>query len=139
MTNRFSHPPQSTAQSWLILCIGFAVLFVGGGSRFALGVLLKPMSEDLDWGRALVSLVGTLFFVVSACGQPLIGRLVDRLNPLWIVSAGLFISGFGLILMVVVTSVWHVLLVYGIVYAIGNAALSLTVVGVMVMRTYGAR
>ena len=34
--------------SWLILAAGFLILFFSGGSRFAFGLMLKPMSEDLD-------------------------------------------------------------------------------------------
>jgi predicted MFS family arabinose efflux permease len=126
-------------QSWIILTIGFAVLFVSGGCRFALSLTLKPMTEELGWGRALVSLVGMTFMAVSALGQPIVGRLVDRYNPLWIVGAGLLLSSVGIALMGVVSSVWHALLVYGAIYAIGYAATSVTSVGVMVSRAFGER
>jgi predicted MFS family arabinose efflux permease len=139
MTTPLKHGPPPPAQSGLILAVGFVVLFVGGGSRFALGLLLKPMADDLVWGRATVSLVGTVFMIVSALGQPVVGRLVDRASPLWIVGTGLFIGGLGLALMGTVTSVWQALLVYGVIYALGYAATSLTPVGVMVLRSYGAR
>jgi MFS family permease len=125
--------------SWTILTIGFAVLFVSGGSRFALSLMLKPMTEELGWGRALVSLVGMTFMAVSALGQPIVGRLVDRYNPLWIVGTGLLLSSVGIALMGVVSSVWHALTVYGAIYAIGYAATSVTSVGVMVSRAFGER
>ncbi len=125
--------------SWTILTIGFAVLFVSGGGRFALSLMLKPMTEELGRGRALVSLVGMTFMAVSALGQPIVGRLVDRYNPLWIVGVGLLLSGDGIALMGVVSSVWHALMVYGAIYAIGYAATSVTSVGVMVSRAFGER
>lgn len=119
--------------------VGFAVLFVSGGSRFALGLMLKPMTQDLGWGRALVSIVGTLFMAVSALGQPLVGRLVDRYNPLKIVGTGLVLSITGIALMGTISSVWHALLVYGVIFAMGQAATSVTAVSVMVSRAYGRR
>ena len=34
-------------QSWVILGAGFVVMFFSGGSRFALGLMLKPMTEEI--------------------------------------------------------------------------------------------
>lgn len=139
MTDKFNNDPPQAIQSWIILTVGFAVLFVSGGSRFALSLMLKPMTQDFGWGRTLVSLVGTLFMVVSALGQPFVGRLVDRYNPLWVVTAGLLLSSIGMALMGAVSSVWQALLVYGVIFALGYAATSVTPVSVMVLRVYRAR
>lgn len=130
---------QASLQSWMILACGFAVLFVAGGSRFALSLMLKPMTADLGWSRTLVSLIGTLFMAVSALGQPLVGRLSDRHHPLWIIGFGLFLSSIGLALMSLVASVWQALLAYGLIFALGQAATSIIPVGVMVIRSYGTR
>ena len=36
-------------KSLVALATGFMVLLVGGGSRFAIGLTLKPMAVDLGW------------------------------------------------------------------------------------------
>ena len=46
--------------AWVILATGFAVLFFSSGSRFAFGLLLKPMSEDLELSRSALSPRGDL-------------------------------------------------------------------------------
>ena len=33
----------------LVVAVGFAVLFVSGGARFAVGLIFKPMVDDLGW------------------------------------------------------------------------------------------
>lgn len=124
---------------WMMLVLGCAVLFMGGGSRFALGLLLKPMTVDLDWGRALVSLLSTVFMVVSAGGQLMAGRLMDRYNPLWVIGTGLVLSGLGISGMGAITTVWQAVLVYGVLFALGQAASSVSAVGVMVSRAFGRR
>ena len=53
------------AYSWVILASGFLVLFFGTGSRFAFGLVLKPMSEDLGWSRSTLTLGLTAFMLVS--------------------------------------------------------------------------
>lgn len=135
-------PDAETARalpSWLILALGCTVLFLSGGSRFAFGLMLKPMTEELGWGRALVSLVSTVFMVVSAFGQLAAGRLIDRYNPLWVVGLGLCCGGIGIALMGAVTTLWHAVLAYGVIFAVGQAASSVSAVGVMVSRAFGSR
>jgi MFS family permease len=115
VTDKIDSFPPRAVPSGLILTVGFAVLFVSGGTRVVFSLMLKPMAEELGWGRALVSLVGTTFMAISAFGQPFVGGLIDRYSPLWIVTAGLFLSSIGIALMSVVTSVWHALIVYGVI------------------------
>ena len=67
--------------SRLILAAGFLILFFSGGSRFAFGLMLKPMSEDLDVSRSTLSAAFTMFMVVSAVAMPFVGRLVGPLEP----------------------------------------------------------
>ena len=69
--------------SWVILAIGFFILFFSGGSRFAFGLMLKPMSEDLDVSRSTLSLAVTTFMVVSALALPFTGWLVADIISRW--------------------------------------------------------
>ena len=125
--------------SWVILSAGFGILFFSGGSRFAFGLLLKPMTDDLTWSRSTLSLVVTVFMLVSAVSLPLVGRLVDRFSLRWIVGIGAVLSAVGIGLMGRVAAPWHMFMVYGLVYAIGNAATSNPVVGVMISRWFVRR
>ena len=57
--------------AWVILATGFTVLFFSSGSRFAFGLLLKPMSEDLELSRSALSLAATCFMIVGAAHHAL--------------------------------------------------------------------
>ena len=63
-----------------ILLTGFVVLF-NSGVRFSVGLVLKPMADDLSWTRSAVSASVTLFMVLSALALPFVGKLVDRFGP----------------------------------------------------------
>ena len=121
--------------SWVILATGFFILFFSGGSRFAFGLMLKPMSEDLDVSRSTLSLAVTTFMVVSALALPFVGRLVDR----WSLKGTIGISGVSIGLMGQVDAPWQVFIVYGVVYALGNAGASNSPVTVMVSRWFPNR
>ena len=125
--------------SWVILATGFFVLFFSGGSRFAFGLMLKPMSEDLDVSRSTLSLAVTTFMVVSALALPFTGRLVDRWSLKGTIGVAAVLGGIGIGLMGQVDAPWQVFIVYGVVYALGNAGTSVSPVTVMISRWFPNR
>lgn len=117
-----------------ILAAGFLALFVGGGARFAVGLTFKPMVDDLGWARSDLGLAVGVYMVVSAFATFWAGRLADRLGARAILAAGTLLGGIGIGLMSLVSAPWHAMLLYGVVFALGNGAASLITVGVMVTR-----
>ena len=130
---------RSTNYHWVILTAGFAILFFNGGSRSALGLMLKPMADDLGWTRSALSLGITEYMLVSALAMPFVGRLADRYDLRWIAGAGVAVSGVGIGLMSVVSAPWQLFLVYGVVFALGNSAISNPIVSVMIVRWFPQR
>jgi predicted MFS family arabinose efflux permease len=123
----------------LVLTAGFLVLFISGGARFAVGLTLKPIVDDFGWGRSELGITVALFQVVSAAAMFAAGHLADRAGPRLVLSGGLFVSGIGIGLMSVIAVPWHALVLYGVVYALGNGAASIIPVGVMVTRAFPQR
>ncbi|MXZ91587.1 MAG: MFS transporter [Chloroflexi bacterium] len=130
---------RGTNYHWVILTAGFAILFFNGGSRSALALMLKPMAEDLGWTRSVLSLGITEYMLVSALAMPFVGRLADRYDLRWITGAGVVIGGVGIGLMSVVSAPWQLFLVYGVVFALGNSAISNPIVSVMIVRWFPQR
>ncbi len=125
--------------SWAILAAGFAILFFSGGSRFAFGLMLKPMSEDLGISRSTLSLAVTMFMVVSAVAMPFVGRLVDRWSLRGTIAIAAVTGAAGLALMGQLQAPWQVFPVYGVLYAMGNSGTSITPVVVMVSQWFVER
>ena len=53
----------------VILAAGFLVLFIGGGARFAIGLTLKPIAEELGVGRATLRAGGRRLFSMVTSRQ----------------------------------------------------------------------
>jgi len=123
----------------LVLAGGFLVLFVSGGARFSIGLTLKPMVDELGWLRSDLGLAVALYMVVSAFATFIAGRLADRLGGRAILGAGTVVGGVGIGLMCFVSAPWQAMLLYGVIFAVGNGAASLTTVGVMVTRAVPGR
>jgi predicted MFS family arabinose efflux permease len=123
----------------LALAAGFLVLLVGGGARFAIGLTFRPMVDEFGWARGELGLAVGAYMLVSALATFLTGRLADRLSPRALLIAGIVIAGTGIGLMSLVAQPWHALVLYGVVFAIGNGMASLVIVGVIVTRIYPGR
>ena len=115
------------------------MLFVGGGARFGIGLTFKPMVEELGWARGQLGLAVGLYMIVSAVATLIAGRLADRMGVRALLTGGTIIGGIGIGLMSVVSAPWHALLLYGLVFAIGNGMASVAPVGVMVTRVVPGR
>src|SRR3954471_16326438 len=108
----------------------FLVLFVGGGARFAIGLTFRPMVDEFGWARGELGLAVGAYMLVSAVATFVTGRLADRFSPRALLMVGVGIGGIGIAGMSLVSQPWHALLLYGLVFAIGNGAASLVIVSV---------
>ena len=122
--------------SWAILATAFTILFFNSGSRMAFGVMLKPMQEDLHWSRSSLSLVATVFMILSALIMPIAGRLADRYGFRAVLSIATITAAVGMGLTGWVEAKWQIFLVFGVVFAIGNGASSIGLVAVLVSRWF---
>jgi predicted MFS family arabinose efflux permease len=123
----------------LVLVTGFLVLFIGGGSRMAIGLTLRPMVEDLSWARGDIGAAVGVFQFVSAVCMFIAGRMADRMSLRIVLCAGLAIAAVGIGSMTFVREPWQAIALYGLVFGIGNGVASTIPVGVMVTRTFPGR
>lgn len=123
----------------VIFAAGFLILFLGGGARFAIGLTLKPMVGELGWARGEIGAAVFGYLVVSAFATYLAGRLADRTSPRLLLNTGVVLGGVGIGMMSLIAEPWQALLLYGVVFAIGNGMASLAPVGVMVTRAFPGR
>ena len=123
----------------LVLCAGFLVLFMGGGTRFVVGLTLKPIVDELGWNRSDLGAAVAVFQFVSAAAMFVAGRMTDRSGPRLVLGSGLILSGLGISLMSIIAAPWHAILLFGVIYGLGNGAASLIPVGVMVTRVFSTR
>ena len=62
------------------------------------------------------------------------GHLADRISPRTVLAGGLFVSGIAIGRMSAISAPWHAMVLYGVVFALGNGAASLVPIGVIVTR-----
>ncbi len=131
-------PPAQQRKPTIILAAAFLTLFINGGARHAIGLTLRPMVEDLGWLRSDLGSAVAIFQVFTAFAMFLSGRAIDALSPRTVLCGGLLLCGLAIGAMSFVTQPWQVLVLFGVLYAIGNGVSGVVPVAVMVSRAYPA-
>lgn len=74
---------------WIIVAISMlAGFFSAGVSNVTMAVVLKPISGDLGWSRALTAAAVTVGAISGGVLSPFFGPIADRLGPRLLLPAG---------------------------------------------------
>jgi MFS family permease len=99
---------------WILVAGLFLLLLYSGVGYYAFGIFFKPIQEELNLSRGVISVAFTMFYLVQAISSPFIGRLTDRYGPKKIINLGAFITGLGLTLLSLTTNLPHLYIAYAI-------------------------
>lgn len=103
----------------LIACIGFYAITTGVLANTA-GIFLTPVMDEMGWTRTDASMYLTIFPLVAAALQPLVGKMLQKYNPKIILTVSVLV--FGLAYMA--TSQAHSVMawnLFGVVYGVTAA------------------
>lgn len=114
---------------WRVVAGAFAVMFVGFGAAYTFSAFVEPLQRDFAASRGSVSLVfslaGFLYFGLGIVSGP----LADRWGSKRLAVIGMLLTGGGLVLAGLATSLIQVYLAYGLGVGIGVGASYVPVVG----------
>jgi MFS family permease len=112
---------------WYIVAGAFLVMAVNYGARYCFGVFVRPLSDEHGWSRSVISLAATINMLVYSTGSIFVGRLLDRIAPLWIMTIGAIIAAAGYILTGFINSPLSLYLTYGLLVGLGAAGMGVVV------------
>lgn len=117
---------------------GCIVAFVGFGFAATFGVFLRPMSNDLGWGREVFSLSMAIQALSWGVTQPFAGMVADRYGTARVLAFGAIVSAFGFFLRGAVIDP-GVFVASGVIVGIGTGACSFPVVIVALGKVVSAQ
>ncbi len=129
-----THDPQGRRffYGWYIVAVGFLGNFASVFSLSStLGVFLQPMTQDLRISRGVFSLLRSGEGIISAGLSPMIGSMVDRHGPRWLMTFGALAVGVGFIVLSQVEAFWQFLTVRWVL-SIGDAFMAYMVINVAI-------
>ena len=123
MSRRLSFQSLPFYYGWIIFAITLLIYMFMFGLRYSIGVFFTPIQQEFNWSTAMTASSVTVFFWVYALSAPIVGRLSERIGVRKTVFIGGLLLGGGGTLVSFIQKIWHLYLFWGIIAAIGSAAL----------------
>lgn len=111
---------------WVIVAIAFVTMAIGVTARTAFSLFLPPIVDEFGWDRGLAAGAFSFGFFVNALASPLIGRLMDRRGPRFVIEIGVVMLAAGLLLAAFVARPWQMYLTLGLLLCCGAGCLTYT-------------
>jgi MFS family permease len=109
---------------WGIVVAATLVLAVAAGGRFLIGVVFDQVRDSFEINHSTLGLVVTLNVLVVGITQPLVGWLVDKVPARYVTGGGMILVGTGLVLTGFSETLFTLFFGYGLIVALGLAAVS---------------
>ncbi len=123
MGGRFTAKSLPFYYGWVIFAVTFLIYAFTYGLRYSVGVFFTPIQKEFGWTTAMTASAVTVFFWVYAFSAPLVGNLAERIGVRRTVLIGGLLLGGGGALVSFVQELWHLYLFWGVIAAMGAAAL----------------
>jgi MFS family permease len=132
--------PNRGASSPRLLLVGaFAAFTIGSVMMHSYAVFLVAFIEAFAWSRAETSIAYSVSQLVAGASSPLVGALVDRLGPLRLLALGSALLVAGLLGCAAMSSLWQVIVLYGVIMTVGANCLGLVVFVPLLSRRFVRR
>lgn len=106
---------------WYVVAGAFLLMAATYGARYSFGLFVQPLAAANGWSRSAVSLAASINLIAYALGGIAAGRLLDRIAPWWVATAGAAAGAAGLILSTEARTPLELYLAYGVLYGLGSA------------------
>jgi MFS family permease len=123
----------------VILAGAFTTFTIGAGLMHSYTVFLIAFIEAFGWNRGETSIAYSVSQLVAGGTSPVVGTLVDRLGPrrLLLLGGGLLV--LGLAGSALITQLWQIVVLYGVVMTFGANCLGLVVFVPLLSRRFVRR
>jgi len=109
---------------WVVIAVAFVTMGIGVNARTAFSLLFPPILDEFHWERGLTAGAFAVGFIISALGAPLLGMLMDKKGPRWMINLGVILVGTGMAFAPFITRPWHLYLTLGFLVSGGSVALA---------------
>jgi MFS family permease len=109
---------------WVVVAVAFVTMAIAINSRTAFSLLFPPLLDEFGWPRGLTAGAFSTGFLVSTLYAPLIGYLMDRWGPRYVIASGAVLVSIGLASATQTSQPWHLHASLGVLVVGGSIAMS---------------
>ncbi len=109
---------------WIVVGIAFITMAISVNSRTSFSLLFPPILDEFGWARGTIAATFSIGFIVSTILTPVIGMMMDRFGPRFVLPLGGVLTSIGLVTSTYSTEPWHFYLTLGVLVVGGSVFMS---------------
>ena len=109
---------------WVVVAVAFITLGIGVNARTTFSLLFPRILEEFDWDRATIAGTFSVGFVAATILSPLIGAMMDKFGPRFVMPLGTIITALGFIFATFAKFPWHFYMTLGLMVVGGSMFIS---------------
>lgn len=125
--------------AWWVAGATFLALLGAAGFRSTPGVMVEPLHAEFGWSIGAISLALSVNLALFGLTAPFAGALMERFGVRRVVCGALVLVALGSGLTVFMTSVWQLVLLWGVIVGLGTGSMAMALVATVVGRWFVAR
>ena len=125
--------------AWIIAAITFVTLLAAAGTRSTPGILIVPLQQEFGWNRAQISLAVSINLVLFGVIGPFAAAFMARFGIRRVVITALTTIAIGVGLTTVMTNIWELYLLWGVVVGAGAGCMTGVLAAVVANRWFVTR
>lgn len=125
--------------AWWAAGATFLALLGAAGFRSTPGVLVEPLHAEFGWSIGTISFALAVNLTLFGVTAPFAAALMERFGVRRVVSCALLLVAVGAGATVFMTTVWQLVLLWGVVVGLGTGSMAMALVATVVNRWFVAR
>jgi MFS family permease len=124
---------------WVVAGVTFLTMLVTAGAVGAPGVFLVPLQREFGWDTAQISSALAIRFALYGLMGPFAAAFMNRFGVRRIAVTALVIIATGLAASLVMTRIWQLILLWGVVVGIGTGLTAIVLGATVATRWFSHR
>src|SRR6201985_3109658 len=124
---------------WAMVGVTFLTALITAGTVRAPRVVLVPLQQEFHWSTAEISSALSIRFILFGLMAPFAAALMNRYGLRNVTLSALLIVGCALMSSLLMTQVWQLMLLCGVVIGIGTGMIALVLGATVATRWFTAR
>ena len=125
--------------SWVIAGLTFLTMLFMSAALGLPGAMLQPLAQEFGWSTSQISSALALRFALFGLMGPFAAVLMERFGVRAVVSVALALVGGGMLMAGLVTQLWHLVVLWGVVLGLGSGMTALVLGAVVSNRWFASR
>src|SRR6202142_2245311 len=124
---------------WVMVAVTFLTSLISAGTVGAPGVFIVPLQHEFGWSTAEISSALSIRFILFGLMAPFAAALLNRYGLRNVTLSALLVVASGLVLSLLMTKVWQLMLLWGVMIGLGTGMTALVLGATIATRWFAAR